>query len=339
MAQMQFAGAGDDEACDDFGYAMTAGDVAGLGLSLSVFADRARIREELEDDALAAGFRVAERAPLTDLLVENGTARPLGDVVLVDCPRVDAGVLAALARLDVRAAHAGAQLVVSTSVEALDDVFGCLDSSSPQILVSPGRAERLIALGQVMARLPGRRVRELSEADRLVLLRLTERVTEIGSRLEHWGLPGSSGGGQVGAINFEPATRRGAARPEERDPVRLPDAKAVRRLIRQRQQRARYLPGELFADPAWDMLLDLAAAKVERIKVSVTSLCIASGVPPTTALRWIGQMSEAGLLERQEDCHDRRRAFIALTDKATEALARYFAETGTITEAQPMVAN
>jgi hypothetical protein len=38
-------------------------------------------------------------------------------------------------------------------------------------------------------------------------------------------------------------------------------------------------------------------------------------VPPTTALRWIGQMTEAGLLERVEDETDRRRAFIALTDK------------------------
>ena len=42
------------------------------------------------------------------------------------------------------------------------------------------------------------------------------------------------------------------------------------------------------------MLLDLTAARAEHTRVSVTSLCIASGVPPTTALRWIGQMSDAG---------------------------------------------
>jgi DNA-binding MarR family transcriptional regulator len=62
--------------------------------------------------------------------------------------------------------------------------------------------------------------------------------------------------------------------------------------------------------------------------VSVTSLCIASGVPPTTALRWIGQMVEAGLFQRVEDDSDRRRAFIALTEKAADAMARYFAELG-----------
>ena len=77
------------------------------------------------------------------------------------------------------------------------------------------------------------------------------------------------------------------------------------------------------------MLLDLTAARAEHTRVSVTSLCIASGVPPTTALRWIGQMIDAGLLERVDDETDRRRAFITLTDKASDAMARYFAELGT----------
>jgi DNA-binding MarR family transcriptional regulator len=52
-------------------------------------------------------------------------------------------------------------------------------------------------------------------------------------------------------------------------------------------------------------------------------------VPPTTALRWIGQLTEAGLLQRVEDDTDRRRAFITLTDRAADAMARYFADLGT----------
>ena len=66
---------------------------------------------------------------------------------------------------------------------------------------------------------------------------------------------------------------------------RIPDRiLALERRIRelQRQLRARFFDGELFADPTWDMLLDLTAARVEHTRVSVTSLCIASGVPPTT---------------------------------------------------------
>ena len=84
----------------------------------------------------------------------------------------------------------------------------------------------------------------------------------------------------------------------------------------------------VYTRTAWDMLLDLTAARAEHSRVSVTSLCIASGVPPTTAMRWIGQMVEAGLFERVEDDSDRRRAFIALTEKAADAMARYFAELG-----------
>lgn len=46
-------------------------------------------------------------------------------------------------------------------------------------------------------------------------------------------------------------------------------------------------------------------------------------------------MVETGLLERIEDEVDRRRAFIALTDKAADAMARYFAELGS-TGARPI---
>ena len=109
---------------------------------------------------------------------------------------------------------------------------------------------------------------------------------------------------------------------------RLPNPRIVRRRIRQRQLRARFFDGDIFADPAWDMLLDLTAARAERTRVSVTSLCIASGVPPTTALRWIGEMSKGGLLARTEDGTDRRRAFIALTEGAVGAMSRYFGALG-----------
>ena len=99
-------------------------------------------------------------------------------------------------------------------------------------------------------------------------------------------------------------------------------------MIRQRQARARFFDAELFADPAWDILLDLSAARAERSQVSVTSLCIAAGVPATTALRWIGQMVDADLLVRVSDPHDGRRAYIALADQTADAMARYFAQVG-----------
>jgi DNA-binding MarR family transcriptional regulator len=261
-------------------------------------------------------------------LFENG-ARPLGELVLLDCPQANGATLAALARLDVRARHTGAQLVVSTSFEALDAVFGCLDQAEVQILVHPTRGERVIALGRALAKVPGMRVRELSDDDRLTLLRLTEQVGQIAERLERL----SARNVEESAFRFESPGDKFRDAPEEgeRRLVRtprppLPDPRLVRRIIHERQLRAKFFDGDLFADPAWDILLDLTAARAEHARVSVTSLCIASGVPPTTALRWITQMTEAGLLERVEDETDRRRAFIALSDSSAEAMARYFAE-------------
>ena len=318
----------------NFAYLASSHDSAGVPLAVSVFADRAHLRSQIGDDAQAAGLRLVQAGEIAELL--SGDARPLGDVVMVDCPGNDAASLAALARLDVRAAQAGARMVVSTSMAALDDVFGCLDQSGAQILVDPSRGERVLALGRALIDCAGARVRELSDEDRLALLRLTEQVSQIAQRLDRMGAPPAlSAEPGLSAFRFEsPNTAYLGADNDHSDRLvraarpALPDPRLVRRIIRQRQLRARFFDGDLFADPAWDMLLDLTAARAEHSRVSVTSLCIASGVPPTTALRWIGQMTDAGLLERVEDETDRRRAFITLTDRAADTMARYFADIG-----------
>lgn len=108
----------------------------------------------------------------------------------------------------------------------------------------------------------------------------------------------------------------------------LPDPGLLRRILRNRKLRSRHFGAGLFADPAWDMLLDLTAARIESKRVSISSLCLASGVPNTTALRWIRQMEQADLVRREDDAFDRRRSFVALTDKAADAMAHYFAELG-----------
>ncbi|GAA5052887.1 hypothetical protein GCM10023208_14260 [Erythrobacter westpacificensis] len=325
----------------DFAYDIAA-DPAGLPLVVSIFADGEDVRLLLHEDVEAAGFSIRESGSMDELLA--GDARALGDLVLVDCPRPDVASTAALARLDSRVAHAGGRLIVSTAVGGLEDIFGVCAESQPQILVDPTRAERVIALGRMLAELPNLRLRELSETDRLSLLRLTEQVGKIAERLDRMDRKASSGQwGQDAdtdddsAFRFESPVDSYCAPGMERQPAKapqrqsrpaLPSATLVRKIITARKLRARFLDAELFADPAWDMLLDLTAARVEHQRVSVTSLCIASGVPPTTALRWIGQMTEAGLFERVEDDCDRRRAFIRLSDKAADGMARYFAELG-----------
>ncbi|NJS14197.1 MAG: MATE family efflux transporter [Sphingopyxis sp.] len=99
----------------------------------------------------------------------------------------------------------------------------------------------------------------------------------------------------------------------------------VRRVLRQRRAREQFFPADMFADPAWDMLLDLYAAQLEGQPVAVSSLCIAAAVPATTALRWIKTMTDTGLFERQADPRDGRRIFIGLSAQAAQAMERYFA--------------
>lgn len=304
----------------------TEGDAV-FALSLSLFGDNEQRLSHLAEDARAAGLAVGKPHPLEALL--EGSGGVLGDVVVADCPRIDAGKLAALIRLDERVARAGARLIVATSVEALEDVFSCLERSHPQILVGAHRAEGLVALGAALAQLPGRRLREDESDERVMLLRLTEQVVRMAEKLDRLASPAPymASGADAGSLRAPDRTFRPAA--EEHDFLRrprppLPDPRLVKRIIRDRGIRSKYFDAELFADPAWDILLDLTAARAEHRRVSVSSLCIAAGVPPTTALRWISQMVESGLLERTQDQEDKRRAFIALTDRTADAMARYF---------------
>jgi DNA-binding MarR family transcriptional regulator len=109
------------------------------------------------------------------------------------------------------------------------------------------------------------------------------------------------------------------------EPQSLPTPKDLRKLLRVRRMRDNHFRTELFADPAWDILLDLLAAHQEGEEISISSLCIASAVPPTTALRWIHNMTEEGLLERRSDPLDGRRIFIELAPETVEAMTHYFA--------------
>jgi len=111
-----------------------------------------------------------------------------------------------------------------------------------------------------------------------------------------------------------------------RVPQSFPQGRAAqaRALIRERRMRADYLPAALFAEPAWDMMLDLYAALYEGSKVSVSSLCIAAAVPSTTALRAIEAMTAQGCIERDRDPSDGRRIFVTLSDEARLGLDAYF---------------
>ena len=61
------------------------------------------------------------------------------------------------------------------------------------------------------------------------------------------------------------------------------------------------------------MLLELFVAHQGGRQVSVESLCHASGVPATTALRHLSLLEKHGLITRDGDAQDNRRWFIRPT--------------------------
>jgi hypothetical protein len=103
---------------------------------------------------------------------------------------------------------------------------------------------------------------------------------------------------------------------------------ALRQVIKRRRARDLCFPAGLFADPAWDILLDLTIARIERRDLSVTDVCIAAAVPQTTALRWISTLDRQGLIDRIPDPRDSRRVIVRLSSDGWQRMERYLGMTG-----------
>jgi len=103
-------------------------------------------------------------------------------------------------------------------------------------------------------------------------------------------------------------------------------AEFIRDLLRKEAKRRALLDGRLFGDCTWSVLLDLLAAKFDGREVSVSSACIASGAPTTTALRLINRLVGEKVLERIPDAQDRRRDFLRLSPDVEASLLAYLAD-------------
>lgn len=104
---------------------------------------------------------------------------------------------------------------------------------------------------------------------------------------------------------------------------RLDAITALDSMLAARKARLKFFESDLFFDPTWAMLLDLYRSDLTGAELSVSSLCIGSGVPSTTALRYLQVLEERGYVERLADKSDKRRTFVRLTTKARSAMASY----------------
>lgn len=98
----------------------------------------------------------------------------------------------------------------------------------------------------------------------------------------------------------------------------------VRSILKFRAQRRAVFGTALFGEPAWEILLELYAAELAGRRESVSSLCIASAVPATTALRCLRLLEEGVWIRRHNDPADRRRYFVELSEPGREAMQRVF---------------
>ena len=119
--------------------------------------------------------------------------------------------------------------------------------------------------------------------------------------------------------------RAGLSAAAERASIaRLDDWSVALAAYRARRERAHFFPETLFGEPAWDMLLELFVAAGDRKQIATTSLCLGSGVPATTAQRYIDMLVARGMAERCVDPEDRRRTLIGITQAGRDAMTSYF---------------
>jgi hypothetical protein len=248
--------------------------------------------------AAQAGFRIAAEEDVC-----GGSAaiakRPGIDVVLIDAAGADPCALASILPVIEEAGRLGRTVVLHGAIPA----GAIAEGSAARVIVASEGVGLLEALRAAAAVRP-LRLHDVKNHDGPRLQQLSEEVGRIATIL-------------ASLSEEEPGEIAG------HDDHSGIDSAFVRAIIRVRRLRDHYFRSEMFADPAWDMLLDLFAARLERQRVAVSSLCIAAAVPATTALRWIKTMTDQHLFVRVADPQDGRRVFIELSDEAAAGLEAY----------------
>lgn len=91
------------------------------------------------------------------------------------------------------------------------------------------------------------------------------------------------------------------------------------------------LDEQLLDEVSWTILLDLYAASRLGQRLSISSACIGSQAPATTALRHIHQLTQAGLIRRTADPHDARRIYLQIEPVTAQRLEAWLHSLHTLT--------
>jgi hypothetical protein len=280
--------------------------------AVHLFGDSSAALDRIRRTALTAECRI-----VAEILIQSDPeafrACPTSAPALIELDGVlaDEQLLALLDWIEAEAQAGVRRAVVSAPAALIDLVAARTPHPDIAQLCEAGDRDRIAAVAYA-TRGGHSRLNDIGRDDgSLILQQLSQDVGRIAAILA-----------SLSEEDDGTASAVGPDRPGAGDETGL-DASCIRSMIRARRLRDQYFRGDLFADPAWDMLLDLMAARLEQNRVAVSSLCIAAAVPATTALRWIKALTDRGLLVRSADPQDGRRVYIELSDDTARALAAY----------------
>jgi DNA-binding transcriptional ArsR family regulator len=127
---------------------------------------------------------------------------------------------------------------------------------------------------------------------------------------------------QTSNLPYRPATPETAPdRTQERTHARA----WADRLYAERRRRDALFPGELFGEPAWDLLLAMFTAREKGQPMILCKAYKAAGVSDTTGRRLLDRMEQEGLITRRRAPRSRKMRVVELTDEAVERLIDYLA--------------
>jgi DNA-binding MarR family transcriptional regulator len=84
--------------------------------------------------------------------------------------------------------------------------------------------------------------------------------------------------------------------------------------------------GNLFGEPAWDILLTLYVIDADQRRLSTRDLSKHANLALTTALRWLDYLEEQDLITRKTNTFDRRVVYVEISHKGRAAMDHYLAE-------------
>ena len=244
--------------------ALLFGDDPATLTSAAALLDAADVRLAGQSPIAAAADRLDRQIAVGLVWLECGATLPSD------------ALLDRLARL----AESGEAAVVACGPPTLiDPLYARLDRGRAQILIDPDDSHRAAALAVALARVDRpTRVSDVGRDNAVRLRQLSDEMGRIAATLARLSsTPDESG----------PSALRLVEPPKDAPPLSVD---VVRSVIRARRLRARYFSEELFADPAWDMLLDLLQAELAQ-HASRSARC-ASPPPCPPRRRCAGQVDD-----------------------------------------------